>query len=98
MQLTIGYHRLISMELLWLTSYLPAYAWLQCHVKSTARVCAGRGDCLSRSLHPQPGSMLKHAWAQVVDMAEHSPDRQTRAAAVECLHAVILWIVGEAHA
>jgi hypothetical protein len=29
-------------------------------------------------------------------MAEHSPDRQARAAAVECLHAVILWMVGEA--
>jgi hypothetical protein len=29
-------------------------------------------------------------------MAEHSPDRQARAAAVECLHAVLLWMIGEA--
>ena len=36
-----------------------------------------------------------NAWMQVADMAERSPDRQARVAAIEFLHAVLLWMVGE---
>lgn len=38
---------------------------------------------------------LTNAWMQVADMAERSPDRQARVAAIEFLHAVLLWMVGE---
>ncbi|KAK9826371.1 hypothetical protein WJX81_003941, partial [Elliptochloris bilobata] len=42
----------------------------------------------------QPLVWLDLMLPQVADMAERSPDRQARVAAVECLHAVILWMVG----